>query len=75
MKRRNRSKPGYASITCPTISNMAYNLIFTTKFNNSSILITIISCDYLYFRHNTNSGYRVYPKFSSGGLTIQIEFL
>ena len=24
-----------------------YNLIFTTKFNYSSILITIISCDYL----------------------------
>jgi hypothetical protein len=29
------------------ISNIPYNLIFTTKFNDSSILITIISCDYL----------------------------
>jgi hypothetical protein len=33
--------------TCSTISNSPYNLIFTTKFNDSSILITIISCDYL----------------------------
>ena len=40
-------KPGYASITCSTISNIPYNLIFKTKFNDSSILITIISCDYL----------------------------
>ena len=38
---------GYASITCSTISNIPYDLIFTTKFNDSSILITIISCDYL----------------------------
>jgi hypothetical protein len=29
------------------ISNIPYNLIFTAKFNDSSILITIISCDYL----------------------------
>jgi hypothetical protein len=28
-------------------SNISYNLIITTKFNDSSILITIISCDYL----------------------------
>ena len=34
-------------ITCSTISNIPYNLIFTTKFNDSSILIAIISCDYL----------------------------
>ena len=35
-------------ITCSTISNIPYNLIFTTKFkNDSSIIITIISCDYL----------------------------
>jgi hypothetical protein len=40
-------KPGYASITCSTISNIPYNLIFATKYNDSSILITIISCDYL----------------------------
>ena len=38
---------GYASITCSTISNIPYDLIFTTKFNDSSILITIISYDYL----------------------------
>ena len=47
MKSLNCSKPGYASITCSKISNIPYNLIFTTKFNDSSILITIISCDYL----------------------------
>ena len=40
-------KPGYASITCSTISNIPYNLIFTTQFNDSSILITIFSCGYL----------------------------
>ena len=47
MKSVNWPKPGYASITCSTISNIPYNLIFTTKFNDSLILITIISCDYL----------------------------
>jgi hypothetical protein len=47
MKSINWPKPGYASITCSTISKIPYNLIFTTKFNDSSILITIISCDYL----------------------------
>ena len=47
MKSINCSKPGYASITCSKISNVPYNLIFTTKFNDSSILITIISWDYL----------------------------
>jgi hypothetical protein len=30
-----------------TISNIPYNLILTIKFNDSSILITIISYDYL----------------------------
>ena len=40
-------KPGYANITFSTISNSLYNLIFTTKFNDSSIFITIISCNYL----------------------------
>jgi hypothetical protein len=39
--------PGYTTITCSTISNIPYNLIFTTKFNDSLILITIILCDYL----------------------------
>ena len=35
------------SITCSKISNIPYNLNFTRKFNDSSILITIILCDYL----------------------------
>ena len=46
-EKRKLTQSGYASITCSTISNIPYNLIFTTKFNDSSILITIISCDYL----------------------------
>ena len=46
-KRVNCSKPGYTSVTCPNILNIPYNLIFTTKFNDSSILITIISWDCL----------------------------
>ena len=40
-------KPGYTSITCSKIENIPYYLILTTKFSDSSILITIISCDYL----------------------------
>ena len=36
------SKPGYTSI-----ENVPDHLIFTTTFNDSSILITIISWDYL----------------------------
>ena len=49
MKSVNCTKPGYTSITCSTISNIPYTciVIFTTKFNDSTILITIISCDYL----------------------------
>ena len=47
MKSGNCSKPSYTSITCKKIENIPYNLIFTTKFNDSSILITIISCNYL----------------------------
>jgi hypothetical protein len=47
MKRINFSKPDYTNITCSKISNIPYNLIFTTKFNYSSILITIISRDYM----------------------------
>jgi len=38
---------GYAGKTCSTIEHIPYNLIFTIKFNNSSILITSISWDYL----------------------------
>jgi len=41
------SKPGDTSITCSKISNIPYNLIFATKFNDSSILIAVISWDYL----------------------------
>jgi len=49
-------KPGYTSIACSKISNIPYDLIFTTKFIDTSILITIISWDYL---NNTNPGYPV----------------
>jgi hypothetical protein len=38
-----------SSIPCSKISKIPYNLIFTTKFNDSWILITIISYDYLSF--------------------------
>ena len=48
MKSVNSSNPGYTSITCSKIEQMIpYNLIFTAKFNDSSILFTIISWDYL----------------------------
>ena len=47
MKSVNCSKPGSTSKTCSKIANIPYNLILTTKFKDSSILITIISCDYL----------------------------
>jgi hypothetical protein len=55
--------------TCSKISNIPYNLILTTQFNDSSILITIISCDYLNLSlaneyvgdvtMDTNPGYQV----------------
>ena len=47
MKRINCSKPGYTSITCSNIEHIPYNLIFTTKFNDSLILIMTISWDYV----------------------------
>jgi len=47
MKSVNCSKASYANITCSKIEHIPYNLIFTTKFNDSSILILIISWDYL----------------------------
>jgi hypothetical protein len=47
MKSVNCSKPGYTCIICSKIEHIPYNLIFTTKFNDSLILITIISWDYL----------------------------
>ena len=45
MKSVNCSEPGYIStcITCLQIELIPYNLIFTTKFNDSLILIMIIS--------------------------------
>jgi hypothetical protein len=66
MKSVSWPKPGYASISCSTISNIPYNLIFTTKFNDSSILITIISCDYLICRWRMNTGdVTIQPRLSS----------
>ena len=47
MKSVDCTKSGCTSITCSKTSNIPYNLIFTTIFNDSSILITIISCEYL----------------------------
>jgi hypothetical protein len=47
MKSVNCPKPDYTSITCSKIGNITKNLIFTTKFNDSSISIAIISWDYL----------------------------
>ena len=38
---------GETSIACSQISNIPYNLIFIAKFNDSSILVMIISFDYL----------------------------
>ena len=47
MKTVNCTKPGYTSKTCLKIENIPYNLIFTTTFNDYSILITMISLDCL----------------------------
>jgi hypothetical protein len=47
MRSVNCSKQGYTSITCSKIENIPYNLIFATKFNDSSISISVISWDYL----------------------------
>jgi hypothetical protein len=47
MKRVDCSKQSYTSITCSEIEHIPYNVIFTTKFNDSSILIMIISWDNL----------------------------
>jgi hypothetical protein len=64
MKSVNWPKPGYASM-CSTISNIPYNLIFKTKFNDSSILITIISCDFYRWRMNTLVTSQYQPRLSS----------
>ena len=47
MKSVHSSKPGYKSKTFLKIYHIPYNLILATKRNDSSILITIISWDYL----------------------------
>ena len=47
MKSVSFSKPGYTSITCSKIEHIPYNLIYPAKFNDSSILITIILWDYV----------------------------
>ena len=80
MKIVNCSKPGYTSITCSKIENIPYNIIFTTKFNDASILITINSCDYLNILlvHEYVDDVTIptqvikYNKFSPGGSTNQI---
>ena len=41
-------------IICSKIYNSPYNLFFATKFNNSSILVTIISWDYWICRWRMN---------------------
>jgi len=41
IKSVNCSKPGY--FTSKIFENIPYDLIFTTKFNDSSIVISIIS--------------------------------
>jgi hypothetical protein len=66
MKIINRSKPGY---TRSKISNIPYNLIFTTKFNDSSILILIISWDYL--NQSFANDYKIYI----GDITIQTQVI
>ena len=68
MKSVNWSKPGYASITCSTISNIPYNLIFTTKYNDSSILITIffhVTIWICRWRMNTLVTLQYQPRLSS----------
>ena len=67
MKSVSFSKPGYTSMTCSKIANIPYNCIFTTKFNDSSISITIISWDYLnkiVWRMNTLTTSQYQPRLS-----------
>jgi hypothetical protein len=47
MKSINCCQTGQTSITCSNISNIPSNLTFTKKFNDSSLLFTIISWYYL----------------------------
>ena len=43
----NKPRSISTSITCTKIEHIPYNLAFTTKFNDFSILNSIISWDYL----------------------------
>ena len=47
MKSINCSKAGYTGMASSKIEHIPYNFIFATIFNDSQILITIISCDYM----------------------------
>jgi hypothetical protein len=47
MKSVSCSKPDNTSITSSKIEHIPYNLILTAKCNDSLILITIISWDYM----------------------------
>jgi hypothetical protein len=61
--------------------NIPYNLIFTTEFNYSSILITIISCDNLNlslaneYVGDVTIPTQVIKNFSPSGLANQIAVL
>jgi hypothetical protein len=68
MKSVNWPKPDYTCITCSTISNIPYNLIFTTKFNGSSILITIIS--HYHSKKSLNSFIRIDRNYLFGSFEI-----
>ena len=79
MKSVNCSNPGYTSIACSKIEHIPYNYIFTTKFNDSSILIPIIAQDYLNFSLaneyvNTNPGYQVLPILSQADQPVRLQY-
>jgi hypothetical protein len=61
MKSVNCSIPGYERITCSKIENISYNLIFTTKFNDSSVLITIIVQTSIKFKSYLNPRCKLIP--------------
>jgi len=55
-----------------------YNLIFTTKFNDSSILITIIAWDYLNLslanEYVTNPGNQVWQMLLQADQPIRLQY-
>ena len=70
----------WRGITC---SNVLYNLIFTTKFNDSSIFIINVSiglfefvvADWIcWWRHNTNPGCQVQPIFLQANQPIRMQY-